>query len=201
MKSFSANSDSKISIFVNGSFPEILTSSETWLNENSLENIRGCASFHITRKHRRSVGISMFVKQDIHIHLVSIYNRIYYIYIWYLLSKYLTSVFQTIQLKYVQLKPNLLTVHTGFFFEILLNQPDIRLYSPFSNWSEIKRTSVWFQMNRKMVNKIWFLVDSIRFRKDFSVCILTAILASGQYSKTILSEYNAALCNIVYCVW
>ena len=54
--------------------------------------------------------------------------------------------------------------------EILLNQTDIRLYLPFSDWFESKRTSVWIQMNRKMVNTIWFRVDLIRFRKDFSVC-------------------------------
>ena len=32
--------------------------------------------------------------------------------------------------------------------------------------------SVWIQINRWMVNTIWFRVDSIRFRKDFSVCRL-----------------------------
>ena len=34
----------------------------------------------------------------------------------------------------------------------------------------IKRMSVWLQINRKMVNTIWFMSDSIRFRNDFSVC-------------------------------
>ena len=38
-----------------------------------------------------------------------------------------------------------------------------------SDWLGTKRTSVWFQINRKMVNTIWFRVDLIRFRKDFSV--------------------------------
>ena len=34
-----------------------------------------------------------------------------------------------------------------------------------------KRTFVWFQINRKMINTIWFRVDLlIRFRKSFSVC-------------------------------
>ena len=33
-------------------------------------------------------------------------------------------------------------------FEILLNQPEIWLYLPFSDWFETKRTSVWFQINR-----------------------------------------------------
>ena len=30
--------------------------------------------------------------------------------------------------------------------------------------------SVWFQINRKMVNTIWFLFDLIRLRKHFSAC-------------------------------
>ena len=55
-------------------------------------------------------------------------------------------------------------------FEILLNQPEIILYLPFSNWFGSKRTSVWIQINRKMVNTIRFQVDLIRFWKDFSVC-------------------------------
>ena len=55
-------------------------------------------------------------------------------------------------------------------FEILLNQTEIRLYLPFFDWFGTKRTSVWFQINWKMVNTIWFLFDLIRFRKYFSVC-------------------------------
>ena len=58
----------------------------------------------------------------------------------------------------------------GNIFEILWNQTEIRLYLPFSEWFGIKRTSVWFQMNRKMVNTIWFRFDFLRFRKDLSVC-------------------------------
>jgi len=56
--------------------------------------------------------------------------------------------------------------------EILLNQPEIRWYLPFSNWFGSKRTSVWIQINRKMVNTIWFRVDLTRFRKYFSGCRL-----------------------------
>ena len=55
-------------------------------------------------------------------------------------------------------------------FEIWLNQTGIRLYIPFSDWFGTKRTSAWFQINRKIVNTVWFWFDSIRFRKDFSVC-------------------------------
>ena len=50
------------------------------------------------------------------------------------------------------------------------NLSKIRLYLPFFDWFGNKRTSVWIQINRKMVNTIWFRVDLIRFRKDFSVC-------------------------------
>jgi len=46
--------------------------------------------------------------------------------------------------------------------EILSNQTEIKLYIPFSDWFENKWTSVWFKINRKMVN-------SILFRKYFSV--------------------------------
>ena len=55
-------------------------------------------------------------------------------------------------------------------FEILLIQPEIRLYLPFSDWFGTKRTFVWFQTIQKMVNTIWVLADLIRFRKYFSVC-------------------------------
>ena len=52
---------------------------------------------------------------------------------------------------------------------ICWDQPEIRVYLPFSDWSGSKRTSVWIQINRKMVNTIWFQVDSIRLRKSVSV--------------------------------
>ena len=55
-------------------------------------------------------------------------------------------------------------------FKILLNQTEIRLYLPFSEWFGTKRTAVWFQLNRKMVNTIWFQFDLIRFRKNVSLC-------------------------------
>ena len=61
--------------------------------------------------------------------------------------------------------------------EILLVQTEIRFYLLFSDWFESKRTSVWHQINWKMVNTIWFRVDLIRFRNKFSVCILIFPLA------------------------
>ena len=71
------------------------------------------------------------------------------------------------------LRQNLPSAHREIIFQILLNNTDIRLYLPFSDWFETKRTSVWFQINRKMVNIIWFRFDLIRFRKCLSVCVLT----------------------------
>ena len=56
-------------------------------------------------------------------------------------------------------------------FEILLNQAAIRLYVPFPDWLGSKRTSVWFQINRKMENTIWFRIDSIR---KISLCVATS---------------------------
>ena len=54
--------------------------------------------------------------------------------------------------------------------EILLNQTEIRLYLPCTYWFETKQTvSVWFQINRCMVNTISFRFDLTIFQKDFSV--------------------------------
>ena len=53
-------------------------------------------------------------------------------------------------------------------------QPVTRLYLPFSDWFGTKRTTVRFQINRKMVNTIWFWVDLTRFRKYFSACKVTS---------------------------
>ena len=55
-------------------------------------------------------------------------------------------------------------------FEILLNQTEIRLYLPCTDWFGTKRWSVWSQINRCMVNTIWFRNDLIRFRKYLSAC-------------------------------
>ena len=55
-------------------------------------------------------------------------------------------------------------------FEVLINQTKIRFYLAFSNWFGTKRTSVRFQINRKLVNTIWFRFDVIEFWKD-SLCV------------------------------
>ena len=62
-------------------------------------------------------------------------------------------------------------------FEILLNQPDIRFYLPFSDWYGTKRTSVWFQINWKTINTIWFRVDLIRFLCVYSAAERLAYLS------------------------
>ena len=49
------------------------------------------------------------------------------------------------------------------------------MYLPFYDWFWTKRTYVWFKINRKMINTIWFRYDLSRFRKYFSVCIPHAI--------------------------
>ena len=69
-------------------------------------------------------------------------------------------------------------------WEISLNQPQIRLYLPLSDWFGSKRKSVWILISWKIVNTIWFRVDLIRFRKDFSVCatIRRAVVREAGFS-------------------
>ena len=50
-----------------------------------------------------------------------------------------------------------------------------------------KRTSVWFQIHRKMVNIIWFRFDFIRFRKDFCVYVICITFA---YIKNVIIFYS-----------
>ena len=56
-------------------------------------------------------------------------------------------------------------------FEIPSNHTEIRLYLPASDRFGTKRKSVWFQTNRKMVNKNRPRSDPIKFQKDFPACI------------------------------
>ena len=65
---------------------------------------------------------------------------------------------------------NLSTFRRQIYFEFLLYQPEIRLYLPCSDGFGSKRTFVWIQINRKIVNTIWFRVDLLRLLKDFYVC-------------------------------
>ena len=73
-------------------------------------------------------------------------------------------------------------------FEILLIQTEIRLYLSFSDWYGTRRTSVWLQINRKMVNTIWFPFDLIRCRKVFSVCKLNELWSCFQWTIKLVSS-------------
>ena len=49
------------------------------------------------------------------------------------------------------------SVHTQIYpFLNRVNSIGIRLYLPFSDWFRTKWNSVWLEINRSMVNKIWF---------------------------------------------
>ena len=75
-------------------------------------------------------------------------------------------------------------------FEILLNQTEIRLYLPFSDWFGTKLTSVWFQINRNMVNTIWYRFDLIRFGKDISVYRFFKLVASSTSASQLNRSYG-----------
>ena len=57
-------------------------------------------------------------------------------------------------------------------FQIFLNEIKIRLYLLFSDRFGTKRTSVWFQINLKMVNTISFWFDLKKILRVFSVYII-----------------------------
>ena len=88
-------------------------------------------------------------------------------------------------------------------FEILLNQPKIRLYLPFSSWFRSKRTSVWIKINWKMANTIWFRVDFIRFLKDFSVCknLFKCVIIWGNYERFCCRCWNRVLLRCICRCW
>ena len=75
-------------------------------------------------------------------------------------------------------------------FEILLNHNETRLYLPLSDWFGTKPTSIWFQINRKMVNTIWFRVDLIIFWKYFSARI--SVKGSALITLIVLPPVIAA---------
>ena len=101
------------------------------------------------------------------------------------------------------------TLHTHrYFSEVLSNQPEIRLYLPFFDWFGSKRSPVWFQINRKRVNTIWFQVDLTRLLKNVSVCrrkILTPtyyrLSAWLNYSLNQIMHFQIYLTRIVGLSW
>ena len=82
-------------------------------------------------------------------------------------------------------------------FEILSNQTEIRLYSPFSDWFWSKWMSVWIQINLKMVNTIWFWVDSIKFWKDFSVCRNHGLMMQPDHSYNPITHITGRFSNFI----
>ena len=89
--------------------------------------------------------------------------------------------------------------------EILLNQTEIRLYLPVSDWFETKPTSVWLQINRKLVNIIRFQFDLISFlcvcieRKR--PCIKLHWLISGRKKVEILASNYQKRHWFGPCLW
>ena len=63
----------------------------------------------------------------------------------------------------------------------------IRLIDWFSDWFATKQTSVWFQINRKMVNTDWFRFYLTRFRRDFCV-YERRVMRNGNYTKKALLQ-------------
>ena len=61
------------------------------------------------------------------------------------------------------------------------------MYLPFYDWFGTKRMSVWFPISRIILNRIYFRVDLIRFRKDFSVCsgVLKAATHHATFRATV----------------
>ena len=65
IRSFSANSDSLLSIFDSSTvFPEILVLSETWFSPDTSHDIPGFSSYHTIRDTARSGGVSIFVAEN-----------------------------------------------------------------------------------------------------------------------------------------
>ena len=88
-------------------------------------------------------------------------------------------------------------------FEFLVNQTEIRMYLPSSDWFRTKRNSLWCQMNRKVVNMIWFRFDLTRFWKDFSLRVSQR--REIHISKISVSRHNGGILeaplnsSVAYC--
>ena len=55
-------------------------------------------------------------------------------------------------------------------------------------WNTKRTCPFVLQFNRKMVNTIWFRFDLIRFRKDFSVCVLENCLVQSSERLVVLGN-------------
>ena len=85
----------------------------------------------------------------------------------------------------------LVDVHTEKYFPNLIESTRNQIVFTIFDWFGTKRTSDWFQTNRKMINTIWFRVDSIRFGKYFSVC------TAGNISKLNRSPVRESRNHII----
>ena len=88
-------------------------------------------------------------------------------------------------------------------FGILLYQPKIRLYLPCADWFGTKRSpSIWFQINRFMVNTIWFQYDLIRFLclQDWTSMLSMVWCVETVHRNNKKKEYKALLNKIVLIV-
>ena len=84
------------------------------------------------------------------------------------------------------------------FFEILLHQTEIRMHLQFSDGFGTKRTSVWFQIHRKIVNTIWFRFDSVRFPKNVSVCGRICLAAALSWICLIICRQSAEFSSLCF---
>lgn len=76
IRSFNANSDSFFSMFSHQNIiPNILCLTETWFKTDSTEEIEGFSSSHVIRPSIRSGGVSLYVKNELKFHTISMFCR------------------------------------------------------------------------------------------------------------------------------
>ena len=92
-------------------------------------------------------------------------------------------------------------------FEILLNQPEIRLCLQFSDRFGSERKSVWIQINRKMVNTTWLRVGLIRFRKYLFVWIISKenkvekFISDTNFTEFFPIFHHIWFCKYIHQIW
>ena len=72
---------------------------------------------------------------------------------------------------------------------ILIIHTEIGFYLPFSDWFGTKRTSVWVQINLKMINTNRFRFELTRLKKILSVCVCVCVCAR-QTQMTLRLKIN-----------
>ena len=80
-----------------------------------------------------------------------------------------------------------------------------QLYLPFSDWFGTKRTSVYCQINRTMVNTIWFRLDLKRFTSTLSMSKKRPKPSEpawwGEQNKVLFGEPKFCLTKRVILLW